>query len=78
MNKAPTRRSFYYHYSYKPKMLFFGHVMRADGLEKEMMLACKEGKRRRGRPRIRWMEEIMAGTGMGLEELRDVMRNRSA
>ncbi len=59
-------------------MMFFGHVMRADGLEKEMMLACGEGRRRRGRPRKRWMEEILVGTGMGLEELREVVRNRSA
>src|SRR6218665_2280526 len=62
----------------RPKMMFFGHVMRADGLEKEMMLACGEGRRRRGRPRKRWMEEIVVGTKMGLEELREVVRNRSA
>ena len=62
----------------KQKMMFFGHVMRADGLEKEMMLACGEGRRRRGWPRKRWMEEILVGTKMGLEELREVVRNRSA
>src|SRR6218665_1031884 len=54
----------------RPKMMFFGHVMGADGLEKEMMLACGEG--RRGRPRKRWMGEILVGTKMGLEELREV------
>jgi len=51
--------------------------MRADGLEKEMMLACGEG-RRRGRPSKRRMEEILVGTGMGLEGLREVVRNRRA
>jgi hypothetical protein len=51
----------------RQKMRFFGHVMRADGLEKEMMLAYGEGKRKRGRPRRRWMEEIHEATGMKLE-----------
>jgi len=37
--------------------------MRADGLEKEMMLACGEGRRRRGQPRKRWMEEHEEGPG---------------
>src|SRR6218665_2282034 len=51
--------------------------MRAGGLEKEMMLACGEGGGRRERPKKRGMKEIMGGTGMGLEELREVVRNRS-
>jgi len=38
--------------------------MRSDGLEKGMMLACGEGRRRRGRPRRRWMDEIHEVTGM--------------
>ena len=41
----------------RQKMMFFRHVMRADGVEKEIMLAYGEG--RRGRPRKRWMEEIL-------------------
>src|ERR1700733_13626002 len=56
--------------------LFFGHVMRADGLEKEMMLTHGEGKRERGRPRRRWMEEIHKTTGMKLEKLRKATRDR--
>ena len=40
------------------KLGFFEHVMRSDGLEKGMILACGEGRRRRGRPRRRWMDEI--------------------
>ena len=58
------------------KLRFFGHVMRSDGLEKEMMLACGEGRRRLGRPRMKWMDEIHDLTGMNLEELRDLSANR--
>src|SRR3984885_12370847 len=60
----------------RQKMRFFGHVMRAEGLEKEMMLAHGEGKRKRGRPRRRWMEEIHKTTGMKLEKLREATRDR--
>src|SRR6218665_1672328 len=55
------------------KLGFFGHVVRSDGLEKGMLLACREGRRRR-RPRRRWMDEIV--TGITLSELRDVMTER--
>src|SRR6218665_410730 len=58
------------------KLGFFGHVMRSDGLEMEMMLACGEGRRRRGRPRRRWLDEIHEVTGMKLAELRDVTTER--
>src|SRR6218665_2889474 len=58
------------------KRAFFGHVMRSDGLEKRMMLACGEGRRRRGRPRRRWMDEIHEVTGMKLAELRYTMIER--
>src|ERR1700733_6328717 len=60
----------------RQKLIFFGDVMRADGLEKEMMLACGEGERRRGRPRKRWLEEIHEKTKMNLEELREATRDR--
>src|ERR1700733_6545060 len=59
----------------RQKLMFFGHVMRSDGLEKEMMLACGEGERRRGRPRKRWMEEIHEKMKMNLEELREATRD---
>ena len=39
------------------KLGFFGHLMRSDGLQKGMMLACREGRRRRGQPRRRWTDE---------------------
>ena len=59
----------------RKKLEFFGHVMRSDGLEKGMMLA-RGDVRRRGRPRRRWMDEIHEVTGMKLEELRDVTTER--
>ena len=58
------------------KLGFFGHVMRSDGLEKGMMLAYGEGRRRRGQPRRKWMDEIHEVTGMKLAELRDVTAER--
>jgi len=60
----------------KHKMMFFGHVMRANGMEKDMMLACGEERWKRGRPRKRWMEEIHTMLGMSLAELRDVAEDR--
>jgi len=50
--------------------------MRSDGLEKGKMLAQGDGKRRRGRPRRKWMDEIHEVTGIKLAELRDVTTER--
>src|SRR6218665_891985 len=58
------------------KLGFFGHVMRSDGLEKRMMPAHRDGSRRRGRPRRKWMDEIHEVPGMKLAELRDVTTKR--
>jgi len=58
------------------KLGLFGHVMRSDGLEKGMMLAHGNGRRRRGRPRRKWMDEIREVTGMKMVELRDVTTER--
>src|SRR5918994_3549374 len=55
---------------------FFGHVMRSNGLEKEMMLACGEGSRKQRRPRKRWMDMIHETTGMNLADLRDATMDR--
>jgi len=60
----------------KQKMMFFGHVMRANGMEKDVMLACDEGRRKRGRPRKKSMEEIHTMSGMNLAELRDAVEDR--
>src|SRR6218665_1174358 len=58
------------------KLGFFGHVMRSDGLKKRMMLAHGDGRRRRRRPRRKWMDEIHEVTGMKLAELRDETAER--
>src|SRR6218665_2147479 len=59
----------------KQKMMISEHVMRANGPEKEMMFTCGDGgKRRRGLPRKIWMKEMLVGTGMSLEELREESR----
>src|SRR6218665_1069352 len=50
----------------KQKMMFFGHVMQANSMENEMMLACGEGRRKRGRSRKRWMKETHTMSGMNL------------
>src|SRR6218665_198657 len=58
------------------KLGFFGHVMRSDGLEKRMMMAHGDERRRRGRPRRKWMDEIHEVTGMKLAKLRNVTTER--
>src|ERR1700757_5133302 len=60
----------------KQKLMYFGHVMRSNGLEKEMMLGCGEGKRGRGSPRMRWMDEIHKRIAVSLAELREAVRER--
>ena len=60
----------------KQKMMFFGHVMQANGMEKDMILACGEGRRKRSCPRKRWMEGIHTMSGMNLADLRDAVEDR--
>src|SRR6218665_305770 len=63
----------------KQKMMISEHVMRANGPEKEMVLTCGDGRtRRRGLRRKIWMKEMLVGTGMSLEELREASRKRSS
>src|SRR6218665_328041 len=59
------------------KLRFFGHVMRSYGLEKGIMRSHGDGRRRkRGRPRRKWMDEIHEVTGMKPAELRGVTTER--
>jgi hypothetical protein len=58
------------------KLSNFGHVVRADGLEKSVMLGMGEGKRERGRPRTRWLDGVTGATGMTLRELVDAAQDR--
>ena len=63
----------------KLKRQYFGHLMRrVDLLEKILMLGGIEGRRRRGRQRMRWLDGITDSTDMNLGKLREMARDRGA
>ena len=61
------------------KLQYFGHLMgRADSLEKTLMLRKMEGRRRRGRQKVRWLDSITNSMDMNLSELQDIVEDRGA
>ena len=62
----------------KLKLQYFGHLMRIDSLEKTLMLRGIGGRRRRGRPRMRWLDAITDLMDVSLSELQEMVLDREA
>ena len=63
----------------KLKLQYFGHLMgRTDSLEKTLVLGKIEGRRRRGRQRMRWLDGIIDSVDMSLSKLQEMVKDRES
>ena len=63
----------------KLKLQYFGHlVQRANSLEKTLMLGKIEGRRRRGRQRMRWLHSVTSSMDMNLSKIQEIVKDKEA
>ena len=60
----------------KRKLSYFGHVMRHDSLQRDLLEGMVEGKRGRGRPRLQWSDNITQWTGLTFEKAKRTAQDR--